>query len=988
MKRFYYYLAILLGISLNIKLEAQTVRAADSLALVALYNSTNGANWTKKWDLNQPVNTWHGVTVKSSRVGQLRLKKNNLVGTVPAAIADLTALTVLALNENNLAGNIQPAIGSLTELDVLDLQSCQLQGSIPLSFANLTKLRGIAFSRNQINRFPQTVVNGMKKLNLVWASHNHLDSLPDFSPTSIAELLVEHNRLHFDDIIRNNNIKGLILHRAGYAPQAQVRAGKTYETKGVASLTLTVNVRGAGNTYQWFWGDTRIEGATAATLTISDPATKPGYYYCQIKNPQVFELTLASGADLLKGLGGTNAQDSLALVAVYNSTNGANWKNKWDLAKPVNSWHGVSVRAGRVTKLNLADNGIKGSIPAAIGNLTELVYLSVSFSDLQGSSVPTSIGNLTKLEELFLIRAKVGGPIPTQIGNLAKLRVLSFADNTLTGSLPTEIGNLTELVELNFSHNRLTGSIPATIGNLTKAGAVLLDNNQLSGAIPPEMGNLIALTRLHLQKNKLTGAVPDTFKKLDALAVLELQFNRLTSFPDISRTKIGAKYINIQANHMSFKGMVPVLNSMNPNGIKFSDGREVEAFKNIFHSPQLSREGRYHVVSSGTKQLILQSGIEPLTQTIRKGSVINIVKTVYQWFKGTKQRIAGAAEKDLVLTDLKPEDEGVYYCVSAVLYSTLAVTLHDGTTLDKTAYKGDSVHLQIESIDTVQIAGKPTDIALDNNTSAENTPLNTKIGTLTTTDPNSGDKHTYKLGGTDAASFKIVNDELQNAVVFNFESKTSYSITITSTDRGGLTFTKNFTVNITNVNEAPTAIQLSGTSIAENSLASTLIGNLTTTDPDAGDNHTYTLGGADAASFKIMNARLENAAAFDFETKSSYSITITTTDAGGLRFSQNFTITVTDVAEVPTPAALPEVDNAKTEAAFSVYPNPSSGLIKIGGLKAVQNVELKVIAENGQTVRTYSKVQASYDLSGLPDGLYVILIQADGKTQSVQFILN
>ena len=99
-------------------------------------------------------------------------------------------------------------------------------------------------------------------------------------------------------------------------------------------------------------------------------------------------------------------------------------------------------------------------------------------------------------------------------------------------------------------------------------------------------------------------------------------------------------------------------------------------------------------------------------------------------------------------------------------------------------------------------------------------------------------------------------------------------------------------------NESPTDIQLSGTSIAENKLVSTLIGNITTTDPDIAFDTCIliALGGADATSqFKIMDGnKLENAAVLDFEAKSRYSIKITSKDAGGLSFTKDFTITVTN----------------------------------------------------------------------------------------------
>ncbi|MCH7676239.1 hypothetical protein IH879_14990 [candidate division KSB1 bacterium] len=65
------------------KLSAQ-VPAQDSLALVALYDSTDGANWTDntRW-LTASVSTWFGVTVSGGRVTDVSLSSNNLNGHIP-----------------------------------------------------------------------------------------------------------------------------------------------------------------------------------------------------------------------------------------------------------------------------------------------------------------------------------------------------------------------------------------------------------------------------------------------------------------------------------------------------------------------------------------------------------------------------------------------------------------------------------------------------------------------------------------------------------------------------------------------------------------------------------------------------------------------------------------------------------------------------------------------------------------------------------------
>ncbi|MDC1402602.1 glycine-rich protein, partial [Flavobacteriaceae bacterium] len=110
-------------------------------------------------------------------------------------------------------------------------------------------------------------------------------------------------------------------------------------------------------------------------------------------------------------------------------------------------------------------------------------------------------------------------------------------------------------------------------------------------------------------------------------------------------------------------------------------------------------------------------------------------------------------------------------------------------------------------------------------------------------------------------------------------------------------------VSITVLNSTPTDISLSSSSVEENVSTGTTVGGFTSTDVDAGDTFTYTLvdgdGATDNASFSISGANLLTAAALDFETKSSYSIRVQTSD-GTASYEKSFSITVTDVNDAPT----------------------------------------------------------------------------------------
>jgi gliding motility-associated-like protein len=201
----------------------------------------------------------------------------------------------------------------------------------------------------------------------------------------------------------------------------------------------------------------------------------------------------------------------------------------------------------------------------------------------------------------------------------------------------------------------------------------------------------------------------------------------------------------------------------------------------------------------------------------------------------------------------------------------------------------------------------PTAITLNTSTITENSAIGSSVGNLSSTDTDAGDTHTYTLvsgnGDTDNASFEIVGNTIKVKEVFNFETKSSYSIRIRTTDAGNLTYDNTFTITVSNVNEAPSAIALSISSINENSAIGTAIGNLSSTDVDAGDTHAYTLvsgtGDTDNASFEIVGGTIKAKEVFNFETKSSYNIRVRTTDSGALTFDNAFTISVNDVDAIP-----------------------------------------------------------------------------------------
>ena len=201
---------------------------------------------------------------------------------------------------------------------------------------------------------------------------------------------------------------------------------------------------------------------------------------------------------------------------------------------------------------------------------------------------------------------------------------------------------------------------------------------------------------------------------------------------------------------------------------------------------------------------------------------------------------------------------------------------------------------------------------------AENSPAGAEVGdAIAATDPDGGDTLTYSLSGTDASSFEIGDSTGQlttkSDVEYDYETKSTYELTVSVSDGKGATASIAVTVSLTNVdetppNQAPTFDDGAETSrtVAENSPAGTTVGAaITATDPDTDDTLTYSLSGTDAASFEIGDSTgqltTKSGVEYDYETKSSYEVTVEAQDGRGGTASIAVTVTLTNVDEA-TPA--------------------------------------------------------------------------------------
>ena len=251
--------------------------------------------------------------------------------------------------------------------------------------------------------------------------------------------------------------------------------------------------------------------------------------------------------------------DRETLMAIYNATYGQFWYRKanWLSEAPISTWYGITTNdGGRVTKIEFGENGMAGSLPAELGQLTYLDSLIVRNNNLTGP-IPPELARLERLEYLNLELTSLTGPIPPELARLERLEYLNLGGNDLTGPIPPELGQLERLEYLYLSGNGLTGPIPPELGQLERLEYLNLGGLQLTGPIPPELGQLASLELLYLYSNELSGTIPSELGQLTNLEHFFLNENNLTGNipPEIGQiTDLQA--LDLSVNELS--GSLPV----------------------------------------------------------------------------------------------------------------------------------------------------------------------------------------------------------------------------------------------------------------------------------------------------------------------------------------------------------------------------------------------------------------------------------------------
>ncbi|KAL0369211.1 UNVERIFIED_CONTAM: putative LRR receptor-like serine/threonine-protein kinase [Sesamum calycinum] len=494
------------------------------------------------------------------------MNNNNFSGSIPPSLGDCSKLRILNLAYNFLGGSIPQEIANLSALETLDLKyNYQITGPIPYSIFNLSSIEKIDLTGNSLSGgLPKDMCNSIPRLSGLHLSLNLLSGEIPFNIYKCSELQdLSLSFNHFTGSIPSSigrlaNIKTLFLGVNSF------QGGVPLELRNLSRLE-SLSIRGELpaelgnlNLVQINVHNNVLSGAIPFSMfnisTVTMLELSANHFSGQL--PSTFGLSLPNLLELYLSdnkLSGaipsyiTNASSLRILDMGSNSFTG-----------PMPNFGSIPAEIGNLTNLRdlyLDNNELTGLIPGTLGKSKQLIRIYLEHNKLEGR-IPSDLCQLSNLGDFYVSNNTLHGSIPACFGELKSLRGLYLDSNKLNSNVPSNLWNLKDLLGLNLSSNILSGFLPSEIGNLKVVRDLDLSWNQFSGNLPSAIGGALSLVSLSLSHNKFRGSIPQSLGDLKGLESLDLSFNNFTG--SIPKSLEGLSYLqffNVSYNRL--KGQIP-----------------------------------------------------------------------------------------------------------------------------------------------------------------------------------------------------------------------------------------------------------------------------------------------------------------------------------------------------------------------------------------------------------------------------------------------
>ena len=816
---------------------------------------------------NELTSLPEGVFSGLSALTRLSLEYNALTSLPEGVFRGLSALTWLSLGANELTSLPEGVFSGLSALTTLDLGYNELTSLPEGVFSGLSSLTTLYLRHNELTSLPEGVFSGLSSLTTLDLRYNELTSLPEgvFSGLSaLSWLYLNNNEL---TSLPEGVFSGLSALSWLYLSSNDLTSLPEGVFSGLSALSwlylssndLTSLPEGV---FRGLSALTRLKldnnAVAPLPLTVSLEKVSDGQFKAVAPAGAPFEMVLPltvtngsiSGGATTITIPKGSVESEVLTVTRTPDTMGAVTVNIGKLPRPPHNHSGYSLVKSADLPLEVIGTGTTPTVTTPTDTARSVNIpdpnLRAKIEDALGkaSGDPITATEMATLTSLNAQDSSISDL--TGLETATNLTTLKLGNNSVSDI--SALAGLTSLTELQLWDNPFSNlSILASLTNLTK---LYIWRNGISDI--SVLAGLTSLTQLKINENTISNI--SILSRLTNLTELSLKDNAIS---DISALAGLTNLTELQIGNNTITNITPVQNltklvwlDMPNNSIS-----DISVVQNLTKLAELYFQNN---AVSDLSPLVANTGFGEFTELNASGNPLNY-PSIYTHIPALQAKNVYIEFDNRVAT-------------TPVKISGDTQSGNTGTTL------AQPFVVEVQDASRVAFAGVPVTFAVT-------AGGGTLSATNTTTDTNGRAESTLTLG--------------------NSAGTNTVRVSVT-----GITQTTTFTATATTTNTAPVFTDGTSTTrtISENTAAGVNIGAaIAATDAD-NDTLTYTLGGTDAASFSINSStgQLQTKAALDYETKTTYTVTVTVSD-GSLTDTITVTINVNDVADTPVVSTLTPV---------------------------------------------------------------------------------